>query len=262
MIPRSSRSKFLQLAALGGGVTLLAAAFVPGASSGDPCCNVLSVDRAAGVVTAFDRASGNRFSFSVKDKALLSGIKPCQAFDTDLAGLKDGQAFAADFGTAATAKPNLKPSAAGRARVNPTEPCCTMTSAPGTAGRVLGAQPHAKHEGVEILLLNVERSRGDLVTATCLYCNRGSESADLSGDMRDRAYEAKLLDTENKVAYQVERAGGVLLLSDHGSGLHLKPGQSARTWIKFTAPKGEAATLVVPGASEPFEDVAIAAAKP
>lgn len=260
MTPHASRSKLLQLAALGGGVSLLAAAFLPGAPSGEPCCGVLSVDRASGVVTAFDRASGNRFSFSVKDKALLAGIKPCQAFDAGLAGLKDGQAFAANFGTAAAA--NLKPSAASRARVNPSEPCCNMTSAPGTAGRVLGVQPHAKHEAVEILLLNLERSRGDLVTATCLYCNRGSESADLSGDMRDRAYEAKLLDTENKVAYQVERAGGVHLLSDHGSGLHLKPGQSARTWIKFTAPKGEAATLVVPGASEPFEDVAIAAAKP
>jgi hypothetical protein len=125
---------------------------------------------------------------------------------------------------------------------------------------VLGVQPHSKYEGVEILLMSLVRSKGGLVTATCLYCNGGSESADLSGDIRDRVSDAKLLDTDNQVEYRVERpGGGDALVSDHGSGLHLQPNKTARTWMKFTAPEGETVTLVVPGVSEPFEDVPITA---
>jgi hypothetical protein len=257
MTRHASRYTLLQLAALGGGVSLLlGAALLPNQRTGEPCCAVLSVDRNMGTVTAFERESGNRFSFSVKNKALLSAIKPCQTFDADVAGLKDGKAFAANFGAGDLSRT----AAAGAARVNPSEPCCNMTSAPGTAGRVLGVQPHAKYEGVDIILMSLERSRGGLATATCLYCNGGSEPADLSGDIRDRVREAKLLDTENQVEYRVERPeGGEPLVSDHGSGLHLQPNKTAKTWMKFTAPEGKTVTLVVPGASEPFEDVAIEA---
>jgi hypothetical protein len=135
-----------------------------------------------------------------------------------------------------------------------------MTSAPGTAGRLLGVQPHAKFEGVEILLTDLKRSSGDLVTATCLYCNGSSTQVDLAADMRARSQgKAKLLDTENQIEYQVEQPGGQPLVSDHGPGLKLKPNQSVKTWMKFTAPEGKTVTLVVPGASEPFEDVAIEA---
>jgi hypothetical protein len=218
---------------------------------------VISVNATTGVITAFDRESGNRFSFTVKDKALLAGIKPCQSFDAELAGLKDGQAFAADFGAA-----SARTGAAGRAQVKPADPCCSMTSAPGTAGRLLGVQPHAKFEGVEILLTDLKRSSGDLVTATCLYCNGGAQRVDLAADMRARVGDAKLLDTENQVEYRVEQPGGASgkpLVSDHGPGLKLQPNKAVKTWMKFTAPEGKTVTLIVPGASEPFEDVAIAA---
>lgn len=257
MTRHASRYTLLQLAALGSGASLLlGAALVPNEPTGEPCCQVISVDRNMGTVTGFERKSGNRFSFSVKNKALLSAIKPCQSFDADLAGLKGGQAFAANFGAGDVSQV----AAAGRARVTPSEPCCQMTSAPGTAGRVLGVQPHSQYEGVEILLISLERSRGDLVTATCLYCNGGSETADLAGDLRHRSYEAKLLDTENQVEYQVAAPeGGDALMSDHGPGLRLAPNKTAKTWMKFVAPEGNTVTFVMPGASEPFEDVAITA---
>jgi hypothetical protein len=246
------RRRFTRIAALGGGVSLLLGAALAGS---EPCCGVISVDARTGAVTAFERKSGNIFKFTAKN---ASAIKPCQSFEAELAGLKDGQAFAAKFGAGDLSRV----AAAGRARVTPGEPCCDMTSAPGTAGRVLGVQPHSKYEGVEILLMSLERSKGDLVTATCLYCNGGSDPADLSGDIRDRVSDAKLLDTENQVQYQVERAGGAggdALVSDHGSGLHLQPDKTAKTWMKFTAPEGTTVTLVVPGASEPFEDLPITA---
>jgi hypothetical protein len=225
----------------------LAATLLPEAPSGEACCGVLSVDASRGVVTAFERKSGNRFSFSVKDRALLSEIKPCQSFDAELAGAKEGQAFAADFGPAS------------KARVNPAEPCCEITSAPGTAGRVAGVQPHAKYEGVDIILTDLKRTGGDLVTATCLYCNGSPAAVSLASDFRARKNKAKLLDTENKVEYQVERPGGSdPLVSDHGAGFNLRPNQAVSTWMKFTAPAGGTVTLIVPGAAEPFQDVAIA----
>jgi hypothetical protein len=238
--------RLLQLAALGAGVSLLAGAFLPKAPAGEACCGVLSVDVTRGVVNAFERESGNRFSFSVKDKALLKEIKPCQSFNAELAGATEGQAFAPDFG------------AASEARVNSSEPCCNITRAPGTAGRVAGVQPHAKYEGVDIILTELKRTGGDLVTATCLYCNGSPAVVSLASDFRARKNKAKLLDTENKVEYQVERPGGSdALVSDHGAGSKLQPNQSVSTWMKFTAPAGSTVTLIVPGAAEPFQDVAI-----
>lgn len=269
VVLNNGRRMFLRLAALGAGVSLLAATLlVPEARAVDPCCGVLSLDRARGVVTAFERASGNIFSFSVKDQALLSSFKPCQAFDTKLAGVKAGQAFPADLGGVSGARMNpAEPlnemrktprtdRAAGGRRV---APCCELTGTPGTAGRVLGVQPHVKFEGVEILLTELKRTGGDLVTATCLYCNGGAARIDLAGDLRARGQgKAKLLDTANKLEYQVESPGGHPLVSDHGPGLKLQPHQAVKTWMKFTAPAGDTATLIVPGASEPFENVPIA----
>lgn len=238
--------RLIPVAVLGGSVSLLlAATLVPETPTGDPCCAVISVDAGRGVVNAFERKSGNRFSFSVKDQALLSEIRPCQSFDAQLVGVKEGQGFAADFGAA-------------KARVNPGVPCCEITSAPGTAGRVAGVQPHAKYQGVEIILTDLKSTGGDLVTATCLYCNRSPEVVSLATDLRARKTKAKLLDTENKVEHQVERPGGSdALVSDHGAGFKLQPNQAVSTWMKFTAPAGNTVTLIVPGAAEPFQDVAI-----
>lgn len=250
--PKGIRRKSLRLAALGAGASLCAAAaLAPAAFASEPCCGILGVDRARGTVTAFEYASGNIFRFTVKNKTVLAGLSPCQAFDAKLAGVKDGQAFAAGLGAARAS-----------GKVTPGEPCCQMTSAPGAAGRVLGVQSHAKFDGVEILLTELSRSGGDLVTATCLYCNNGRERVDLAADLRARAQgKAKLLDTENRIEYRVARVGGPqgeAMMSDHGPGLKLQPGQSARSWIKFAAPASGKATVVWPGASEPFADVPIA----
>jgi len=267
---RQERKAVLAIAAVAcATATMLSAAY-----AADPCCGVLGVDRARGMVTAYEYASGNVFRFSVKNKAVLARLAPCRAFEAKLAGLKDGQTFASDLGGANPADPvnearRTAHKAAGKPtpavppnEMTPAEPCCEMTSAPGTAGRVLGVQSHAKFEGVEILLTELKRSGGSLVTATCLYCNNGAKRVDLAADLRARAQgKAKLLDTDNRIEYQVARVGGPhgqALMSDHGPGLKLQPGQSARSWVKFAAPASDKASVVWPGASEPFEDVPIA----
>ena len=217
------------------------------AQAGEPCCTVLSVD-GRGTVTAFERKSGNIFSFSVKNKAQLAAFQPCQEFDANLGELKSGQAFAADLG------------ATNRAQVKSGEPCCQVRSAPGSAGRVLGVQPHGKFDGVEVLLVDLKRTEGDTATATCLYCNNGAKVVDLAADLRARASGAKLLDGAKRIEHRVVRsggAGGPAMVSDHGPGLKLKPGQSARVWMKFTAPQSDKATLIVPGVGAPFESVAL-----
>lgn len=56
---------------------------------------MISADASSRVVTAFERKSGNIFKFTAKD---TSAIKPCQSFEAELAGLTDGQSFAANFG--------------------------------------------------------------------------------------------------------------------------------------------------------------------
>lgn len=243
----SGRRTFLGLAGQAVAVSLLLAAWlVPVVDAADPCCSVISVEPSRGLVTGFERSSGNIFTFRVKDKAVLSGIKPCQGFDAKLDGVTAGKGFTPDL------------AAVNRAKANPATPCCDMASAPGAAGRVLGVQPHGKFEGVEILLLELKRGGGDLVTATCLYCNGGTTRVDLASDLRARESGAKLLDTANKTESRIEKSGGRALVSDHGPGLKLNPNQAARTWMKFTAPAGDTATLIVPGASEPFSNVPIA----
>lgn len=146
------------------------------------------------------------------------------------------------------------------------DPVSALTHLAGAAvfailGRVLGVQSHASYEGVEILLTELKRSGGDLVTATCLYCNTGAKQVDLAANLRARAQgKAKLLDSANRIEYRVARVGGPhgqALMSDHGPGLKLKPGQSAKSWVKFAAPASNKATVVWPGAAEPFEDAPI-----
>lgn len=237
--------------------------FVPTARAGTPCCGVISVEAARGLVTAYELESLNIFTFRVTNRALLSRMKPCQLFSADLAGLKAGQAqaFSIELDTSepineARGTVGIDPKSTGRTTA--ASPCCKISSAPGTAGRVLGSQPHAKFDSVEILLLELTRSEGDLVTATCLYCNLGSARVDLASDLRARVSGAKLLDLANRTEYGVVRTGGPAgepMVSNHGPGLKLEAQQSARTWMKFNAPQGDKVTLVVPGAAAPFENV-------
>ena len=243
------RSPLLRRAALTAGIVMAATLSWPGVRAATPCCDVIAVDVAQGIVTAFERAGGNIFSFRVRDKAWLSRFKPCSRFDADLGRLTKGQTFAADLGLAA-------PASGDRA-----VPCCEVTATPGSAGRVLGVQPHGRFEGVEIMLLDLKRTEGDLVTATCLYCNGGPARVDLASDLRARADGAKLLDTVNRIEHRVVRSGGPggdPLVSDHGPGLKLDPNRTARTWMTFTAPRNDIANLVVPGASAPFQNISIA----
>lgn len=184
------------------------AAWLGSASAADACCSVLSVESGRGVVTAFEYDSNEIFTFRVSDRGRLSAIRACQAFSASVRDLEAGAAFKAEFDAGA---------------ING-----QMVNAPGAAGRVLGAQPHAKFDGVEILLLELARVEGDLVTATTLYCNRGAAQVDLASDLRARASNAKLLDVANRTAYEVVRVGGpggAAMVSDHGPGLKLQPQQ-------------------------------------
>ena len=236
--------------------TIICATIVAPTYAGEPCCGILGVDKARGTVTAFERASGNIFTFSVKNKAQLAGLAPCQTLDANTSGVKSGQAFNVDLpASGKTAQVR------GGGRPTPAEPCCEMTKAPGSAGRLLGMQSHAKFEGVEIYLTELKRTGGDLVTATCLYCNTGAKRVDLAADLRARAQgKAKLLDNANRIEYQVARVGGrhgEALISDHGPGLKLQPRQAVKSWVKFAAPQSDKVTVVWPGAAEPFDDVPI-----
>ena len=242
------------LAPLGRGVLMAAlltglTAPSPAARAAEPCCGVIAVDLAQGTVTAFERTSGNIFTFAVRDKSVLSRFRPCSRFDADPGRFAAAQKFSVDMGLAA---PKSGSAAA---------PCCEITAPAGSAGRVLAVQPHARFDGVEIMLLDLKRTQGDLVTATCLYCNGGPARVDLAADLRARVTGAKLLDTANRIEHRIVRSGGPNgdpLVSDHGPGLKLDPNRTARTWMTFTAPDAGTANLVVPGASAPFQNVPIA----
>jgi hypothetical protein len=224
------------------------ALFWSGVSAAPSTMTVIGVEAARGLITAVERTSGNIFTFSVKDKNVLAAFKPCTSFEADVTGLKAGQTFGADLGPFVEVKVN----AAGS--------CCTLVGTPGTAGRVLGVQPHGKFQGLEIFLLEIKRTEGDLATATCLYCNGGTMQVDLASDLRARASNAKLLDTANRVEHRVMRAGGRggdAMVSNHGPGLKLAPNQTARTWMTFSAPKADTVALDVPGAASPFQNVPV-----
>jgi hypothetical protein len=209
---------------------------------------VIAVDPSRGVITAVERASGNIYNFSLRNKALLTALKPCLTFDANVAGVRTGQTFTADLGL-------VQPEG-----VKATEPHYTLTTTPGGAGRVLGIQRHGKFEAVEIMLLEIKRSEGDLATATTLYCNSGTTTADLAADMRERVRTAKLLDLANKVEHRVQRVGGAAgegMVSNHGAGLKLAPNQTVRTWMTFSTPAGDRVTLDVPGAAAPFQGLTV-----
>jgi hypothetical protein len=233
-----------------------AATWSSSTSASELCCGVLSVETGRGVVTAYDYDSLDIFTFRVRDRARLATIKACQSFAATLDGLAAGAAFPVEF--------DAVPPNEAAPRIDRGEPIneidAEIVGVPGTAGRVLGVQPHARFEGVEVLLVELARTDGDLVTATTQYCNNGTAQVDLASDLRARASGAKLLDSANRTEYQVVRvggAGGAAVVSDHGPGLKLQARQSVRTWMRFNAPAGEKLTLVVPGAAAPFENVAV-----
>ena len=227
---------------------LLGSATLPSAHAAESTATVISVEAARGLITAVDRATGNIFTFTTTDKNVLAALQPCTNFETDVTTVGPGQALSIDLGPMADVKIPAKGA------------CCTMASAPGSAGRVLGVQPHGKFDGVEIMLMEIRRTEGDLARATCLYCNGGAMRVDLASDLRARARGAKLLDLANRLEHAVVRAGGPggrAMVSDHGPGLKLDPHQIVRTWMTFSAPAGDKVTLHVPGAAGPFEEITV-----
>ncbi len=81
-----------------------------------PCCNIKSINAQTGIVTAVEKATGRSFQFSVKDQALLKGLRV-------------GQSVSADFNS-------------GMVTIYGASPCCEITSlgGQGTAGNTIKGQ--------------------------------------------------------------------------------------------------------------------------
>jgi hypothetical protein len=209
---------------------------------------IIGLDAKRQSITAINVASGKEFKFTVKDPAVFKSAKLCEDFEAPVSEMKKDKDFIADFGKA-----------------DPKKPCCTLTTEIGGAGQVLGIKPHAKHEGVTFILTELKRASGDLVTATYLYCNAGPK-VEIRNELVDRVSKATLVDGASKTQHNVVRVknpgrGDSWLMADHGqatSTVYLNTNGMLKSWMKFTAPAGDKATLYVPGASEPFEDVPIA----
>jgi hypothetical protein len=209
---------------------------------------IIGLDAKRQSITAVNHASGKEFKFTVKDPAVFKSAKLCENFEAPVSEMKKDKDFATDFGNA-----------------DPKKPCCTLTTEIGGAGQVLGIKPHTRHEGMMLILTELKRASGDLVTATYLYCNAGPK-VEIRNELVDRVSKATLIDGSSKTQYNVVRVrnpgrGDSWLLADHGqatSTVYVGTNSILRTWMKFTAPAGDRVTLHVPGAGEPFEDVPIA----
>jgi hypothetical protein len=231
------------------------AAFVLGASSpvrsAEDCCTILGLDAKRQAITAIERAGGKLFTFSVKDDAVFKTAKLCERFDAPLAQMQKDKVFAADFGKA-----------------DPKKPCCTLTTEIGGAGQALGVRPY-EVEGVEVILTELKRTSGDAVTARWQYCNGGKQTVKFKaegcvgmGCTYTLAEDVQLIDGATRMKHGVLRVEGRQAIAERYTAdkLGIAPNQSLKTWAKFPAPPESSAkvTVVIPGVSEPFEDVPIA----
>jgi hypothetical protein len=89
--------------------TLSPLLFLSVADAGDPCCNIVSIDKRTGLVTARNLQTGQTFQFTAKNAALLNT-------------LRIGQKVAADF-------------ASGQVSVDRSEPCCNIVRQLPNPGR-------------------------------------------------------------------------------------------------------------------------------
>lgn len=209
---------------------------------------VVGLDNKREAVRSVDLQFGRQFTFTVRDVAVFGSVKLCDTIVVPIATMQKNKEFAADIG-----------------RADPSKPCCTLTTDIGSAGRVLAIQPHAKHEQVTLILTELKRTSGELVTASYFYCNAGPK-VELRNELVDRVSRATLVDATNKKQYNVVRVknpgrGDSWLVADHGQAIslvHLGSNSILRTWVKFPAPTATKATLSIPGASAPFEDLSIA----
>jgi hypothetical protein len=237
--------RVLRLAAIG-----LFLGFSGAVRAAHDCCTVVEMDPKRQAVTAVDRASGRLFTFSVNDPATFKSAQLCQQFDAPLAELEKGKAFAADVGGA-----DLK------------KPCCTLTTEVGGAGLALGVRPY-EAEGVDVILTELKRTSGDTVTARWQYCNGGKQLVQFKaegcvgmGCTYTLAEGAQLLDGETRRRHGVLRVEGREAVAERyqSDRLRVAPNQVLKTWAKFGAPPESVTkiTVVIPGVSEPFEDVPI-----
>ncbi len=74
------------------------------------------------------------------------------------------------------------------------------------------------------------------------------------------AEEMHLIDGTSRTKHEVLRdeSNKAVAQRYESSALAVGPHQLLNTWAKFNAPAGASVTVIIPGVSEPFEDVAIA----
>lgn len=232
-------------------VGILGLAATLAAASPEPCCSVVSLDAKRQAVTAIDRASAKLFSFKVESPKLYKSIQVGDRFDAPLDTLQKGQAFAADVGGA-----------------DPAKPCCSAITELGGAGQALSVHPHDQ-SGVDVILTELKRTTGNTVTARWQYLNGGEEALRFEekgcvgmGCTYTLAEEMHLLDGATRTKHEVLRdeTNQAVAQRYESSKLAVGPHQLLSTWAKFNAPPASSSsmTVVIPGVSEPFEDVAIA----
>ncbi len=230
-------------------ILILAAATT---QAGEPLKNIIvELNSKRQVVTAVNRESGKIFQFTVKVPALFKSAKLCETFEAPVAEMQKGKDFAADFGSA-----------------DPKKPCCTLTTDIGGAGRALGVRRY-EQEGVEVILTEMKRTSGNTVTARWQYCNGGKQEVRFKeqgcvgmGCTYTLAEEVHFLDGETRTRHDVLRDTRNYAIAERYSSekLAVAPNWLLATWAKFPAPPESSSnvTVVIPGVSEPFEDVPIA----
>lgn len=229
----------------------------------DPCCLIVSLDEKRQAITAVDRETGDLFTFTVRDPAVFRSAGLGETFDAELPAAEDPAMGAARSGTETAV-----PFGADFGVAEPGEPCCGLTAAPGTAGKVLGVGEH-EAAGVHVVLTELARTAGNTVTAKWEYYNGSEEPLRFEqqgcvgmGCTYTVAEEAHLLDGATRTKHDVLRDmhNKALAQRYEGANLGVAPHEVFRTWAKFEAPPASSSviTVVIPGVIEPFEDVPIA----
>lgn len=138
------------------------------------------------------------------------------------------------------------------------EPCCNSVPFQG-----------ADADDVMIQLVEVKRTGPTDITVTWQYKNQGKKAQQLtragSGPPSEfrLAWDAELVDLGSRTRYQVARTGQELVAAKHVprtpiDGVSLAPGKTLVTWAKFLVPADVGkVTVTLPGASRPWENVAI-----
>jgi hypothetical protein len=228
---------------------------------------ITGINAATGFVTAQVAGTSRELTFKVADGALLQA-------------LRIGQGISADF-------------PANRVSVYPAEACCAIVSAnasaataaarpavppgaknPGTAAAPAapaGLGTHAYEvDGVEVVLMSVQRASGNTLMVRWQYRNTTSEPRKVGESFTGMGWsepfslvlDAYVLDGRTRYAVQKDEAGNPMAARHGGNKVvTLAARQTISVWARFPAPPVTTTTITVfiPG-TEPFEDVAIGGA--